>query len=118
MEEREKKLITDDKFEVTDDPLDIWYDGEPKMFGTSVSKIPDLSVTEDWPEKRNIIVVGNREFSIPLKCIGSTKEVICHKQQKRVRLRPGSSSKENKSLTPCIYFCFPFTFQEKEMLKR
>ncbi|XP_065060195.1 uncharacterized protein LOC135687541 isoform X1 [Rhopilema esculentum] len=89
--ERERALLSDDTYDSEHDPLSVWGLGEPRISGVPVSRVTDLSVCEDWPDKTNILIVGNTEFSIPLKCLGITKELICHKERRRVRLRPGAN---------------------------
>ena len=88
-EEEVRKFLEDEEESDQEDPLSVWTKMEPKFFNVPIKELKDVSVGEIWPEKKNILVVGNTSFSIPMQCAGHRREIYCSKIEKKVKLHAG-----------------------------
>ena len=70
-------------------PFDVWNDTAPTINGQPLNTMLDISIGEDWPERQNVLIVGNQHFSIPMQCEGRTKKLLCLTENRMIQLKPG-----------------------------
>jgi len=67
--------------------------------------LQSLVVVEIWPEKRNVVIVGNESFSCPMVCLNDETKCEIVVDGKTVALQPGMVLENVEAVFKYIHYC-------------